>query len=237
MIARSNAVDATLEERQTRLGAIDMFRGVAPAYITELVRHCRARLLADGERLPREPDGTRFFVFVWSGELLVVRDEPTRIIYVNVPEGGLFRLAYAIADADENYDLDARSPSSVLLIPGARVREMARTYPQIGHAVVRTMAERVSLACDGLCRLRVRDPEERVLSAMRVIERQRGFDHGGTVTMLAEHVGLRRETVSRALQALEKRGLVKRDGTAVVWVAGEGAETEESSDCAARLTE
>ena len=77
-----NAVDATVEERQRRLGAIDLFRGVDLAIMTELVRHCRARLLAVDERLPREPDGNRFFVFVWSGELLVVRDEPARIIYV-----------------------------------------------------------------------------------------------------------------------------------------------------------
>jgi len=224
--ARPNAIDATLEERQKRLAATDLFRGVEPHALAELARHCRARALTEGERLPRETDGTRFFVFVWSGEMLVIRDEPTRIIYVNVPEGGFFRLAYAIADADEHYELDANAPSSVLLIPGARVRELARTYPKIGHTVVKTMAERVSLACDGLCRLRLRDPEERVLSAMRVIQRQRGLDLGGTVTMLAEHVGLRRETVSRALQSLEKRGLVKRDGTVVVWVAGPSAENE-----------
>ena len=223
------SVDATPEARAARLAECDIFRGVSAEAIGELARLCRARVLASGERLPREQDGFRYIVFVWNGEMLVVRDEPTRIIFLNVPPGSLFRVAYAVADAHEYYEIESNAPNtSVLLIPGARVRELARTYPDVAMRLVRLMSERVNLGTDALCRLRVRDPEERVLAAIRTIDRERGLELGGTVTMLAEHVGLRRETVSRALVSLEKRGLIRRSPVQVVWVADPGAETSQA---------
>jgi len=227
-----NAVDATIQERASRLASTDLFREVDAEVIGELARHCRARALASGERVPREGDGIRYAVFVWSGELLVVRDEPERIIFVNVPEGGFFRLAYSVADAHEYYEVDANAPSSVLLVPGQKIREIARSNHAVAGRLVSVMAQRVNLAADALCRLRVRDPEERVMSALRIIDRERGLALGGTVTQLAEHVGLRRETVSRALQALEKKGRLKRDGVQVTWVSDPAAEAPSDGESA-----
>ena len=121
--------------------------------------------------------------------------------------------------------LRANVAASVLLIPGAVLVRLVEREPSLGLAILRVVNTRHALATAGLAMMHVRDPEDRVMDALRMIDLVRGLREG-SVSLLADHVGLRRETVSRALSSLKRKGLVRRSGAQITWVAPPASERE-----------
>jgi len=213
-----DAIDATLEQRATRLGASDMFRALSPATLADLARHARARRVAKGERLVVDESHA---VFVFSGELFLVRSMEPRLLFLNVPAGSVTHVSKAIGGAGlppHPCDIEAAVPSSVLLLSGEQLRQLVCDDAAFATVVIQRSAEHVALAHCAYAMMHVRDSEARVLTALRAIAMLRGLSRRGSVRQLAIHVGLRRETVSRALASLGRRGLVgRRDGC--LWVS------------------
>jgi CRP/FNR family transcriptional regulator, cyclic AMP receptor protein len=142
--------------------------------------------------------------------------------------GGTFGGEGLAANARQNatYVTDARADdeSETLHINGPRFREFIREHPPQAFALLgQVMAEHASLL-DKLRELATLSVEQRLVSVLSRMARQKMFMHGGRMVLdaaqhrvLCELVGATRESVSLVINKLVAEGLAERqDGNIIV---------------------
>jgi len=107
----------------------------------------------------------------------------------------------------------------VLFLPLGEVQALYRTHPEVAHAVVRELGERVRTLAALVDRLSLQDVPTRVASAVLVeAERAGALQTGAAYRMprtqeeLAAELGTTREGVARALRRLRAAGAIEQRG-------------------------
>lgn len=97
--------------------------------------------------------------------------------------------------------------TTVIVIPGEQVRRLADKYPALSQAMMLEMARKLRYAMDRANRLGLMDVKARLCA--RLLE---AADGHGTLrtsqTRLAEELGTVRQVVGRALNELQRAGIV-----------------------------
>jgi CRP/FNR family cyclic AMP-dependent transcriptional regulator len=177
----------------------------------------RTRLVKNGD-----PITILFVIAAGLAQAIVYSAEGQPVLLHEYRTGDFFGAAGAAADARHEADVIAATPVSSFLLDGRELALLAEQHSCIGLALLRLMIERLQ-------RTETRMYEHAALSAVGRIHAEllRGARETADLTIrpapvlsdLALRVSTSRETVSRAVNALERRGIIRRSAGALTIVA------------------
>ena len=207
------------------LRSVQLFEGLPAPRLEALAQDCRWRSLPAGRLLVQRAERESDVHFIIDGQLRVTifAMNGRQLTFRDVGAGGHFGELAAIDGEPRSADVLTLRPSVVASLGAEHFRRL------LGEE--QTVAERVMR---GLCRL-VREISERVidLSTLGVqnrvhaellrLAREAGcegnrarLDPAPTHAEMASRVSTNREQVTRELNALQQRGLLAKDGKALV---------------------
>jgi CRP/FNR family cyclic AMP-dependent transcriptional regulator len=192
-----------------RLRALPLFaalddddaRALAKAGVRKTLRK-RQRLYGRGERGDA-------LVVVLAGRIDVVRATARgeRAVLRTFTAGALLGLS-VIAGAAHTADLVAAEASEVLLVAGRDVRALFAKRPELPLAIIRALGDLVAALSDDVSALRDDDLDTRVRKKVAQLGQGRR-EIRVTHAELAAMVGATRANTSRALERLERTGVVR----------------------------
>lgn len=195
------------EEIAKRLETADTFQNLGESALLAIARQAFVRPLRAKQVLWKQGSHAYELAYVWEGELDVVRRLEGRVTYRSVPEGGVIGFSNAIGRAVCTVDVVAGPPTRVVLVPGDVLRSLIPRHPEIAYRALEYMGALVGRLSDEVEMLHHRSLETRLLKRLRELARTRR-EIAITHLALAEQVAARRESVTRALKQLERRGIV-----------------------------
>lgn len=201
-----------------------LFASLSEAEREALVRRSACRAVRQGETLFREGDPCRGLYLVVEGAVRTYRangDGQEQVF-------GVFEAGDSLGEVslfDEGpYLASARVVSSgrVLFLSIGEVHALYRTHPQVAHAVVRELSERVRSLAGLVDKLALQDVPTRVAWAiLRYARENDALREGGNFRLprtqeeLAAELGTTREGVSRALRGLRVSGVIGQQGARI----------------------
>jgi CRP/FNR family transcriptional regulator, cyclic AMP receptor protein len=176
----------------------------------ELARAAIRRRVAKGRRLFSRGDPGDTLLVVLTGRIDVVYAAENGEITIlrTLGPDAVLGLSTALG-AKHSSDLVAKDDALVAFIPGAALRKLFKSDPDLAIQTVLHLAELVATLTEELADLLVRDLEERVRRRLIRIGRGRR-EISITHHELAAQVGATRANVSRALARLETKKELKR---------------------------
>ena len=206
---RKRADADTVVARTTRIRETTIFAGLDDKAYAELAAIAHFRALRKGTVLWKPGSHAYELAFVWEGALGVVRSKgDERVGYRIVAMNETIGFSNAMGRVPCSVDVVAHETTRVLLFPGDTLRGLVRSHPEIAFRAIAYLGELVASLSDEIEHLHNDTLEERVLARLR---RHAQGRREVTITHaeLASQVAARRETITRLLATLEKRGLVR----------------------------
>lgn len=210
------------------LSACPAFAGAEPSTIQALSHACSVRQIARGASLANEGSVINQAFLVLKGHVRAVRrGESGREITLEVfRPGDLIGDALLAPDQPQTSELEAVEQTQVLVIPREAIAAQQRQLPELSAALGRTLVARLNRSKDMAVALALSDVEDRVIGALRLLARQDGeaqevadgmlIRQRPTQQELANRIGACRETVSRIVSDLTRRGLVTPQGRSLL---------------------
>lgn len=200
------------------------FQGIGDKALLAIARAGQLRHLRKSQVLWRQGSHAYELAFVWEGQLEVVRRVEARVTYRAVRINEVIGFSNAMGRAVCTVDVVAGVASRVFLVPGDTLRALVPAHPEIAFRALEYMGELVGRLSDEVEMLHHRSLEGRIVRRLRELaagKKEIVITHQA----LAEQVAARRESVTRALAELEKRGLVvcRRGRLEIGALAGERA--------------
>ena len=136
-------------------------------------------------------------------------------------EFGAGDLFGALENADSSFGADvvALEPCRAAVISAADFAALTREDGAVATSALRILARQLGAGRQRLAERVTLSAPGRVHAALLRMARDRRVEPWPSPTVLAPQVQSTRETVSRTLHALERRGIVRRDGVALLIVA------------------
>jgi CRP/FNR family transcriptional regulator, cyclic AMP receptor protein len=224
--ARKIATPTTPE--LTALAECAAFAGAEPTTLQSIGQACTVRQIARGASLATEGSVINQAFLVLRGHVRAVRrGESGREITLEVFRAGdLIGDALMAPDQPLTSEWEAVEQTSVMVIPREAILAHLRSLPELQMTLGRILVARLNRAKDMAVALALSDVEERVISALRLMARQDGegqevpdgllIRQRPTQQELANRIGACRETVSRIVSDLTRRGLVTPQGRSLL---------------------
>ena len=205
------ALDPPAAPVRSALAACPVLAGLAPEVMSALAGRSRWRELTAGGVLfgAGDPADAVFVVACGSVVARVVTERgavadlsvarpPELIGHVDVMAGDV-RSCHAVAV----------EPATVVVIPAPAVEEMLHASPATLRALAADLARIVRLQCDAAARTLDTAPVRLATLLLDIARGADRVDFDGPQTLLAQRIGVTRQTFNRALHALADRGLVE----------------------------
>ena len=222
----------------TALSTCAAFAGADPTVLQSLGQACSVRQIARGASLASEGSAINQAFLVIKGHVRAVRrGESGREITLEVfRPGDLIGDALLAPDQPLTSEWEAVEQTTVLVIPREAILAQLRQLPELQMTLGRILVARLNRSKDMTVALALSDVEDRVIGALRLLARQDGegqevpegllIRQRPTQQELANRIGACRETVSRIVSDLTRRGLVTPQGRSLLLsrrlVTGEG---------------
>jgi CRP/FNR family cyclic AMP-dependent transcriptional regulator len=212
----------------TALSTCAAFAGADPATLQSLSQACSVRQVARGASLATEGSVINHALLVLRGHIRAVRrGESGREITLEVfRPGDLLGDALLAPEQPLTSEWEAVEQTSVLVIPREAILAHLRQLPELPMTLGRILVARLNRSKDMAVALALSDVEDRVIGALRLLARQEGegqevaegllIRHRPTQQELANRIGACRETVSRIVSDLTRRGLVTPQGRSLL---------------------
>jgi len=178
----------------------------------DLLAQAPIRDLARGEPLFRQGDPVDWVAFVLAGELKAVRHLPdgSECVMLRARAGELFAES-SLADSQYRCDGIAVDAARVALVPVAALRAALGGEKSLAYGFCMAVARQARKQCSRQERLRLKRARDRVLHFLACEGGEDGVVRWPAhLSELAAELGLERETLYRALAALEGDGLLSR---------------------------
>jgi CRP-like cAMP-binding protein len=208
------------------LQACPLFAETAPATLQPLAAAAVARTFARGAIVATEGAAAPAVILVMRGRLRAVRRaESGREITVEVfRQGDVLADAALAPGAPLGNDWEASETTALLMIPRDAFLACLRGAPEIAVALAARLAARLERSKDLAVALALSDVESRVVAALVSLGRQDGSEgpegllirQRPTQQEVANQIGACRETVSRTVSDLARRGLVTPRGRSLL---------------------
>lgn len=186
------------------------FRALSAVDQTRLDTSVRLIHSRKGEVMLRAGDVVEGWYGVVSGLVKLVSHSPEgrTSVFLGLPAGQWFGEGSVLKKEVRRYDVVALRETTLLCLPRAEFDHLFHTSLGFTQAVVWQMNMRLGQAMAAIEASRVRSPEQRVALYLSQV-----FWHGIQKLDLSQEelsnmVGLSRQTVNRALQVLERQGMV-----------------------------
>ena len=218
-------MDSRESTERTLLAGTFLFRG-APREAVELARtdpRALRRRAARGEVLYDPRHFQRSLGVVLEGRIQVNKGP---LIMSVLGPGELFGAAALFNDRpDYATTLTARTPCALVLLPQDLVEELMGRWPQVGRNYVAYLSGRIRFLSAKIDALTA-GPALRK-AAQYLLSRQAGgtAELDCSVTDLAHRLGVSRASLYRALDGLEERGVIARQGRLVQILDGKALQT------------
>ncbi len=191
-----------------RLGLAPVFRGLDAETLRAVAGRGVFRTLRRGTVLWRQGAFAHELAFVWTGALSVQRNLEGHISYRVVGQNDLIGFSNAIGGAPCTVDVVAHEESRLFLVPGDELRALVPRHPEIAFRALAYLGELVGRLSDQVELLHRGDVRTRLVVSLRTLAgplREVNITH----QKLADHIGAKRETVTRALGELERQGVLR----------------------------
>jgi len=212
----------------TALSSCAAFAGADPTVLQSVAQACSVRQIARGASLATEGSAISQAFLVIKGHVRAVRrGESGREITLEVfRPGDLIGDAVLAPDQPLTSEWEAVEQTAVLVIPREAILAQLRQLPELQMTLGRILVARLNRSKDMAVALALSDVEDRVIGALRLLARQDGegqelpdgllIRHRPTQQELANRIGACRETVSRIVSDLTRRGLVTPQGRSLL---------------------
>jgi CRP-like cAMP-binding protein len=208
------------------LQSCPLLADASPSALQALAAVASLRSVARGTIVATEGAPAPAVVLVARGRLRAVRRAASgREITVEVfRPGDLLADAALTANAPLANDWEAAETTTLLMIPRDALLEHVRGAPEVTVALAAQLLSRLERAKDLVVALALSDVESRVVAALVGLGRQDGADgpegllirQRPTQQDIANQIGACRETVSRTVSDLVRRGLLTPRGRSLL---------------------
>ena len=209
------ACDLTPQQYQT-LSACDLFISCSRDELTEALSHadCLAYTYAPGQVVYQPRSFSRCLGVLLDGSVRVTRD--SLVINTLIP-GDLFGAA-ALYNDEPDYatTLTARAPSIAVLFPQALLSQLMDASPQIRDNYIRYLSGRIRFLSGKIRSLAADSTEARLVQHLLTNLTPQAPSLHCPAAELARRLGIGRASLYRAFDALEGRGLIRRDGQTIL---------------------
>jgi CRP/FNR family transcriptional regulator, cyclic AMP receptor protein len=223
----SSGPDHAHVRRRNLLSHATLLRGCAPAELENLARYAQVRICASETVLVSQetPADAVYFVAYGRVRLTLLGESDRELTVAELGQGDCFGEAAILEGAHYATTAIATDEVMVLVIERAAFLGCLRAHPSIGLRLALELTRRLDTVSQQLAELVMQDVESRVALALRRMAKRDGQPIRGGVVIprrvthqqIANLVGTTRETVSRSVSALTRRGLVSsRDGLFVL---------------------
>jgi CRP-like cAMP-binding protein len=198
---------ATLAER---LGRTAIFASAGKRDLAALARAAKRRRLKRGAVLFARGEESDAVALVLFGRLDVTRDteDGDLIVLRSLGLDALVGLS-TVAGAAHSANVVAGEDSELLIVPGRAVRSLFQRAPHTALAIAVHLADLLGELTDDVEELRLPSIEARIVRRLGRIGKGRR-ELRITHAELAATIGATRPNVSRALERLERRGVLRR---------------------------
>lgn len=186
-----------------------------PALTALVYEKGEMRYYERGETIFSPESGRRALGFVLLGSALVYKAAPHMLMSRLVP-GEVFGMASLFSDEAQPTEIRAEKPCHVLMWPRQAVEEAFAAEPALSARYIALLSDRIQFLGRRIDVLRGDDLPSRLLRLLQRFsapgEPGEAFRLPYTVSQLAEMLGVGRASLYRALDALQARGYLERDG-------------------------
>jgi CRP-like cAMP-binding protein len=209
------------------LAGIDLLEGLAPQALHELERRCLWQKWQAGEQIiDRETQSSDVF-FVARGSVRVIDYSTSghrEVVFDEIGAGGFFGELAAIDGEPRSVNIVAIGETLTAALPGDHFVELLFDHRDVGLAVLRRMSEMIRNSTTRIMDLSTLGANNRIYAELLRLARTGGGARPNTAIIhpvpvhsdIAARVSTTRETVARVLSELSQRGLVKREGDALI---------------------
>lgn len=202
------------------LASVPIFSELTSLELEELrSRMSRQRYKKSNMILMEDEFGDTFFI-ISKGIVKITRisEEGREVILAMLGEGDFFGEMSLLDGETRSANAIAFDDAEVLILKRHDFIDLLQKYPKIAISLLAEMASRIRKSDHQIESLSLSDAEHRIgMTLMRLAE-DLGTIHHGVVEItkmpyqkdLASMAGTSRETVSRMLKLLEKKGMIKR---------------------------
>jgi CRP-like cAMP-binding protein len=226
MYRGSDPTSESLQRRRTLLSHVTLLRDSARAELDTLARYTTIRTQHAGTELVAqdEPATAIYFIAYGRVRLTLLGDSGRELTIGELERGDCFGESAILDDA--RYATTAVALEEVLLlaIPRDAFVAFAQTHPTVAFRLAVEQTRRLTAANLQVAEMASSTVEARVARALKRLAKQDGVTMATGVLLrrrvthqeLAKLVGTCRETVTRSLAALSRRGLVVADEGRIV---------------------
>lgn len=218
MATRAKTGIGTVARRhpQDRLGRLAIFRGADPALLAAAERHAAWMSAAPGECVIDYGEATKdvFALVEGSVRVLVLTPLGQEMILGDLGPGEIFGDMAAIDDVPRSASVIALRTTRLCRLPAASFLSIALHSAAVAQRVMRALTSRLRLQEERHFDRTVLPARERLIAELLRLSRpldgsqERVISQPPSQQMLATRIGSRRETVSLAMAALGRAGLV-----------------------------
>lgn len=205
------------------LRSVPIFAGLDAASADALERLCETRSFAEGAVVVSEAEpGDALFVLVRGKVKVVLYGESGREVILSVfsRPGDVFGEMSLLDDAPRSATVSAMEPSTLLVLSRADFRRHVDRHPSIALQVLTELSRRLRRADAIIGDLALLDVFGRLAAKLRELAGSDGEETEAGILIrqrptqaeIAAMIGTSRETVSRALSELARRGDVVMTG-------------------------
>jgi CRP-like cAMP-binding protein len=212
---------------QQVLSTIPLFEGVEPRILEEIAGIMQLRLFARRETVIAKGANSDSLAFLLEGSLQIVDfgEDGSEVGLHLVKPGDYFGELSLIDNQPRSATVVAVVPSTVGLLPRKAARQLFFGYPLIAERVMIRLAAVVRQLSHQRTLLSISNAQQRVYLQLLAMARS-GTDPVNasntvienlpTQQQMAFNINTSRETVSRAIHALQKRGILKKEGRVII---------------------
>lgn len=208
------------------LARIEIFRDCAEDERKRIEGRCRWRKFQAGETIIDRGADTHEVHFLASGQVRVVDHGHSgrEVSFETIDAGGIVGELAAIDGGERSASVVAEQPAVTAALDARTFRQILADHPDVGLAMMRRLTRMVRQSSGRIMELSTLGAHNRVHAELLRLARQKAGAEAGTARLypipvhgeLASRVATTRETVARVMSDLTRRGLLERDGNALV---------------------
>jgi len=208
------------------LAGIELFRSCSAAERKRVEARCRWRKYQEGETIIDRGADTHEVHFVVSGQVRVVDHGRSgrEVSLETIDAGGIVGELAAIDGGERSASVMAEQPTVTAALDARTFLAVLADHPEVGLAMMRRLTRIVRTASGRIMELSTLGAHNRVHAELLRLARKKAGEDATRARLypipvhseLAARVATTRETVARVMSDLTKKGLLERDGNALV---------------------
>lgn len=192
-------------------------------------KYSAGELIASGEA----PSGV-FFVESGFVKVYSISDSGDRYVHLLYKHGEVFPLIWALKDIRRRVFYEAASPVKVWVVSKSDFLDYFKLENNTSYELLAQITDQFRIYADRLDNLQYKSAHEKVVYRLLFLAGRFGVNSDGgllinapvTHELIAESINLTRETVSREMEKLGKKGLVGKSGGNILLIDIKGLAKE-----------